>query len=60
MFYNYVHQRLAYWLYKVADEYKWMNPDVVQDVLGTTRKEAIEYGAKGSSSGKKVNKNYST
>ena len=39
----------------MADEYEWMNPEVVQDVLGTTRKEAEEYGAKGSSSGKKVN-----
>ena len=56
--YHYVHQRLAYLLYKAADEYGWMDPDVVGRVLGISRQEAEERAAKEkpleSSSGKKV------
>ena len=46
IFYHYVHQRLAYLLYKAADEHGWINPEMVQDVLGISRKEAEEFCAK--------------
>ena len=40
--YHYVHQRLAYLLYKAADEYGWMDPEVVEEVLEISRQEAEE------------------
>ena len=44
-FHHYLLQRLTYLLYKAADEYGWMNPKVVQEILGVGRQEADEYGA---------------